>query len=185
MITDSITNTPFDIHGFRYVKYSESLRVDTVISDIAEISAMLQETESASEDDINSIVNLLKIQPARIDKVHLNQHESVLFELIKNLDSKISNIAIPNRKTSFLTFDSNEQRKEGFQTGIGLTTGMTFEAVSNKFPNLVHTVLFRDGNETIGRYLGKNEQGKLVFVNGDNYTEVLDNAAYRLTIKSK
>ncbi|WP_105634587.1 hypothetical protein, partial [Cronobacter dublinensis] len=100
LITDSITNTPFDITGFRYVKYSESLRVDTVMSDIAEITAMLEETESANEDDINSIVNLLKIQPAHINKVELNEQESVVYELIKNLDAKVSSLTNSNKENT-------------------------------------------------------------------------------------
>lgn len=183
LITDGITNTPFDINGFRYVKYSESLRVDTVINDVAEISAMLQETEKASEDDINSIVNLLKIQPAKIDKLQLNQHESVLYELIKNLDSKISYIANTNRKSNIL-LDVNTQSKDAYPTSRSPTTGLSFESVSNNLPNFIHSAVFQEGHETIGKYLGKNDAGNLIFKSGDSYYEILDTPANRLTLKS-
>ena len=92
LITDGRTNTPFDITGFRYVKYDHNLRVDTVMDNIAEIAAMLTETNAASDDDVNSIVKLLKIQPANIDRIELNQQDSLIFSMIKQLDEKMSRI---------------------------------------------------------------------------------------------
>jgi hypothetical protein len=92
LITDGRTNTPFDISGFRYVKYDHSLRIDSVLNDIDEISAMLSETEEASEDDVNSIIKLLKIQPANIEGVQLNEQDSLIFTMIKQLDEKMTRI---------------------------------------------------------------------------------------------
>jgi len=92
LITDGRTNTPFDITGFRYVKYSDTLRIDSVESDIDEIAAMLTETDIAPEEDVNSIVKLLKIQPAEIKNVKLTQQDTILFEMIKRLDEKMSRI---------------------------------------------------------------------------------------------
>ncbi|EAW2983176.1 hypothetical protein FEH47_08240 [Salmonella enterica] len=92
LITDGRTNTPFDITGFRYVKYDHTLRIDSVINDIDEISAMLLETETASDDDVNSIVKLLKIQPAKIENLQLNEQDTVIFEMIRRLDEKMTRI---------------------------------------------------------------------------------------------
>lgn len=98
LITDGQTNTPFDIAGFRYVKYDHSLRVDSVRSNIDEISAMLVETDKAPDDDVNSIVKLLKIQPAHIDKVQLNEQDSLIFSMIKQLDEKMSRMERMQKK---------------------------------------------------------------------------------------
>ncbi|EGM6182711.1 hypothetical protein I0E66_002114 [Salmonella enterica] len=92
LITDGRTNTPFDITGFRYVKYDHTLRVDSVMNDIDEIAAMLMETDEATEDDVNSIVKLLKIQPANVEHLQLNEKDSLIFEMIKRLDEKMSRI---------------------------------------------------------------------------------------------
>lgn len=92
LITDGRTNTPFDITGFRYVKYDHTLRIDSVINDISEISSMLIETEAASEDDVNSIVKLLKIQPASVEHLQLNEQDSLIFEMIQRLDEKMTRI---------------------------------------------------------------------------------------------
>lgn len=183
LITDGMTNTPFDITGFRYVKYSESLRVDTVMSDVAEISAMLEETEMASEDDINSIVNLLKIQPAHINKVQLNEQESVVYELIKNLDAKVSALSQNQRNTvinsSYYTSTANEHSKD--QTTL---SGKSFEEIASKHRPFLQRVTFRDGKIVIGKYIGKNENGDLVFRNGDTEYQCADSEFDRLTIFS-
>lgn len=169
LITDSITNTPFDITGFRYVKYSESLRVDSVMSDILEISAMLQETESASEDDINSIVNLLKIQPAHISKVQLNEQESVLYELVKNLDSKVSKLYNNGRNSNYRPPSAIERWANGFNSsnGMGLP-GMSFEVMYSEYPEFIHSSIFSDGKFTLGKYIGHSDTGAYIFRNEKN-----------------
>lgn len=93
LITDGREKAPFDIAGFRYVTYSASLRVDSVETEIELINEMLTETESAPEDDVNSIVKLLKIKPAHVDPVQLNQNESVIFNMFTKLQDKIENLA--------------------------------------------------------------------------------------------
>ncbi len=92
LITDGIEKPPFDLAGFRYVPYSPSLRVDTVNIEIELIKEMLIDTESAPEDDVNSIVKLLKIKPAKINHVQLNENESLIFNMINKLNNKIDSI---------------------------------------------------------------------------------------------
>lgn len=174
LITDSITNTPFDITGFRYVKYSESLRVDTVMNDILEIAAMLQETESASEDDINSIVNLLKIQPAHINKVQLNEQESVLYELVKNLDAKVSNLSSNSR-----VFSGSYRTREGLSSfkkneDYNLSSGLSFEIIRKQYPILANNLTFIYGTKIIGRFVHQNEKGLLIFSNGNEEFQFQD-----------
>lgn len=102
LITDGRTTTPFDITGFRYVKYDPSLRIDTVMKDINEIAAMLTETDEASEDDINSIVKLLRLQPAKLEHVQLNEQDTMMFRMIQRLDDKMSRIEDSQKKQSRL-----------------------------------------------------------------------------------
>lgn len=111
LITDGRTNTPFDITGFRYVKYDHTLRVDSVMNDIDEISAMLAETNKADDNDVNSIVKLLKIQPAQIDKVQLNEQDSLIFSMIKQLDEKMTRIERLQKPQSSLNafYDANHK----------------------------------------------------------------------------
>lgn len=167
LITDSITKTPFDITGFRYVKYSEALRVDTVQNDILEINSMLQETETASDDDINSIVNLLRIQPATVSKIELNSHESILFELIKNLDNKISRLSEPkNDKGGYSIYKSNTKAP---LTSMGVYTGKTLLALLTLDLNTLETIKFYDARTgtILGNYLGLSKNGSLLFQHGD------------------
>lgn len=168
LITDSITNTPFDITGFRYVKYSESLRVDTVMSDVLEISAMLQETESAAEDDINSIVNLLKIQPAHINKVQLNEQESVLYELVKNLDSKVSKLYNNGRNSNFKTQIGTERWAPSTFAFTSTLTGMPFMQMYKEHPEFLATSAFSDGKFTLGKYVGNTDTGDFIFRGNNN-----------------
>ncbi|OIX91523.1 hypothetical protein BFS14_22755 [Serratia fonticola] len=92
LIIDENTRAPFDINAFRFVVYSSTLRFDHVILDIEKIKKMLDETESAPDNDINSIVKLLQIQPAEIKPVRLNQQDSLMFDIIKRLDNKMTRL---------------------------------------------------------------------------------------------
>ncbi|EOW6671098.1 hypothetical protein ACOZZ3_001865 [Cronobacter dublinensis] len=172
LITDSITQTPFDITGFRYVKYSEALRVDTVQNDIFEIKSMLQETENASDDDINSIVNLLRIQPATVNKIELNSHESILFDLIKNLDKKISRIS-ETQSNNGVYSRSSSYAKPNLRTmdsykGKSLLELFTIDTETLK------TIKFYNPETgmILGNYVRLDEGNFLTFQNGSTMTSI-------------
>ncbi|NYS31330.1 hypothetical protein [Pantoea sp. WMus005] len=112
LITDGRDKAPFDISGFRYVPYTPSLRVDSVEREISSISEMLIETEAAPDDDVNSIVKLLKIKPAHVEPVELNSSESMLFNLITKLQDKIDALAPP--KTSRFVSNRKVAGTEGY-----------------------------------------------------------------------
>jgi hypothetical protein len=168
LITDGLTNTPFDITGFRYVQYNPNLRIDTVIRDISEVSAMLTETEAAPEDDVNSIIKLLRIQPAHIDRLQLSAQDSVLFEMIKNLDSKINQLA---PQSSFRKV-SKKESKEGY--------ALTFTEALRLAPRTLKGRPFRNAKGPIGIYAGVTEDGDHIFKFDDqqiifpSYSEFLD-----------
>lgn len=149
LITDGLTNTPFDITGFRYVQYNPNLRIDTVIRDISEVSAMLKETEAAPEDDVNSIIKLLRIQPAHIDRLQLSAQDSVLFDMIKNLDSKINNL------TSTPAFPKNLKRDNNFT--------LSFSEALRLAPKTITGRKFRNSRGLIGVYAGETPDGYHIF----------------------
>ena len=154
LITDGRESAPFDIAGFRYVRYSPSLRVDTVRIETEAIAEMLKETEAAPEDDVNSIVKLLKIQPAQVDRVELNQQESVFFEMFKVLDKKISTL------TSDLKRMPN---KDIFHSTSDFQNLVTFgDVLKRENPN-PSDYIYRNWDKVIGKFYGTNENGDLVF----------------------
>lgn len=152
LITDGRTNTPFDITGFRYVKYDHSLRVDSVKDNIAEISAMLDETYTAPDDDVNSIVKLLKIQPAHIDRVQLNKQDSLIFSMIKQLDDKMSRIeraqrnSIPQSSENFHSKSLNQAIQENIEARESINAFIR--------DNVDKTIKLRNGTIVISK---KNE----------------------------
>lgn len=93
LITDGKEKAPFDISGFRYVQYSPALRVDQCVQDINKIADMLNETTTASENDVNSIVKLLEIDPATVDTTKLNNEDSLIFKMIMNINDRLDKLS--------------------------------------------------------------------------------------------
>ncbi len=160
LITDGRDKAPFDISGFRYVSYTPTLRVDSVEREIISIGEMLLETETAPEDDVNSIVKLLKIQPAHVEPLELNKNESMIFSMFSKLEDKIDSI-LP--KTSSWSVQSSR--------GVGLDE---IAVVDHKLPERKRLIDFLESdpegiaNEKFimdGDYLGQ-----LVSFDKDQFT---------------
>lgn len=66
LIKDRRTEKVFDIQGLRYTEYDDSLRIDAVNKDVARISAAISETATASEKNLNSVVQLAGIKAAEV-----------------------------------------------------------------------------------------------------------------------
>ncbi|ADW74159.1 hypothetical protein Rahaq_2552 [Rahnella aceris] len=92
LIKDSITESIFDVQGFRYAQYDNTLRIDNVKNEISKLANALNETYE-SKTDINSIVQLLQIEPAKIDnKTELSDSDTIIFQAINELTKKVENI---------------------------------------------------------------------------------------------
>ncbi|HIH8975757.1 TPA: hypothetical protein ACYUTM_000817 [Serratia marcescens] len=108
LIKDNKTENIFDVQGFRYAQYDSTLRIDNVKNEILKISMALTETYEANSD-INSIVQLLQIEPAKIDnKTELNEGDTVLFRAITDLKESIESLTI---KQSRLDENLSKNRK--------------------------------------------------------------------------
>lgn len=89
LIKDNKTDNIFDVQGFRYSPYDQALRIDNVNNEISKISNALKETFDAT-NDINSIVQLLQIEPAEIKgKTQLTEGDTFLLNSINELKSMI------------------------------------------------------------------------------------------------
>lgn len=93
LIKDNKTENIFDVQGFRYAQYDSALRIDNVKNEITKFSSALKDTYAAT-GDINSIVQLLEIEPAKIDtKTELTASDTVLFRAINELTKKVEKLS--------------------------------------------------------------------------------------------
>lgn len=87
LVRDKITDKVFDIQGLRHTEYDGSLRVDSVQKDIDKISKALNETASASSNDINSVIQLAGIKAAEVpDSRTISSDTQVLLSAIAALE---------------------------------------------------------------------------------------------------
>lgn len=93
LIKDIQTGRVFDIQGLRALDYDESLRIDSVQKNIDEIANTIKETYEHQGDDINSLIQLLSIQPAKLsDSFELSNESSLILKAIDGIQSRIGNI---------------------------------------------------------------------------------------------
>lgn len=91
LIKDDKTISPFDVQAFRYCEYDSSMRIDNAQNNTMSISKALTSTFSADENDVNSIVQLLKIQPAQVgEKTVLSQENTLILKAIRELEQRVT-----------------------------------------------------------------------------------------------
>jgi len=102
LIKDEKTINPFDVQAFRHVEYDSSLRIDNAYANINSITKALTSTFQADNDEVNSIVQLLKIQPASVgEKTVLSTQDTLIFEAIQEISKKIdSSMRTENNTTN-------------------------------------------------------------------------------------
>lgn len=111
IIKDKDTNSPFDVSGFRYTEYDQILRIDNVQNEIVSISKALKDTFE-SQDDINSVVQLLKVKPAEIGEVtKLNTNETFILNMLSKLDGKIDKFSNSTEKKGLFDNEIEASKK--------------------------------------------------------------------------
>ncbi|MFB4362602.1 hypothetical protein RAC65_18310 [Pantoea sp. BS_8] len=94
LIKDDKTLSPFDVQAFRYCEYDTSLRIDNAFNNISSIEKALKSTYAADESDVNSIVQLLKIQPAQVgEKTILSSTDTLILDAINDLNSRFNSMS--------------------------------------------------------------------------------------------
>lgn len=104
LIKDTATHRIFDIAGFRDVEYEESLRVDTIQSNVPLIADTIKNTYESKGTEINSLVSLLSIEPAKVEKsIPITIDTELLLNSINSIDLRIKDLEskITRTKTVF------------------------------------------------------------------------------------
>lgn len=102
LIKDFKTGRVFDIQGLRAIDYDESLRIDSVQAKIKEIANTIKETyENEEEGNVNSLIQLLSIKPAKLNESFVISEESgLILKAINDIQNRISNVE--SRNSNFL-----------------------------------------------------------------------------------
>jgi len=110
LIKDIKTERIFDIQGLRTTTYNEDLRIDSVQTNVIEVSKGLKETFEADVAEVNSLVQLLSIKPAQLnDTVKLTDDSSVILKAIDSLSDRLGYIenSIRPSKRKYLSNDTD------------------------------------------------------------------------------
>lgn len=90
LIKDDRTISPFDVQAFRYCEYDSSLRIDNAFNNIKSLEKAIISTFEADTNDVNSIVQLLRIEPAKVgEKTQLSKQDTLIFETLNQILNKI------------------------------------------------------------------------------------------------
>jgi len=93
LIKDEKTDRIFDIQGLRYTEYDSTLRVDSVTEAISQIAKSIIETRDAGQNDVNSLIQLLRIAPAAMPKPkQLNDETKLILNAINELTVRIATL---------------------------------------------------------------------------------------------
>lgn len=120
LIKDIKTNRIFDIQGLRTIDYDDKLRIDEVEVSIATIAKALIETYGSSADDVNSLIQLLSIQPATISsRIEISKESSLILESLNDIASRLTRL----EKNDFFNekFSKNVKRYDinNFKIALG------------------------------------------------------------------
>lgn len=118
LIKDSKTPRSFDISGLRCIDYDENLRVDNVESIIEQISTSLKETMSCKGDEVNSLIQLLAVDAAKLpERVKVSDDTGMILMEIQRLRDDMNHmyserirrgpIVIPDKPTTIMVLLPN------------------------------------------------------------------------------
>lgn len=112
LIKDSKTNRVFDIQGFRDLEYDENLRIDIVQDIIEDLAERMKITYADRDNQINSLVKLLGINPAELsDTTNISVETELILSQLSSIDNRLNLIENTN-KTQSKYFLNNPTVKE-------------------------------------------------------------------------
>lgn len=93
LMRDSLTKRAFDIQGFRDIEYDENLRIDNVEATKKLIAETLINTYKDAGTEINSLVSLLGIHPAKVTtNVAISKDTEIILSTLDNFGARLSKI---------------------------------------------------------------------------------------------
>ncbi|HET8884716.1 MAG TPA: hypothetical protein VFM70_00005 [Salinimicrobium sp.] len=108
LIKDSKTKRIFDIQGFRDLEYDEILRIDNVQDSIDLLAEAITSTYEQDDSEINSLIKLLGITPAKIEKeTKISTDTELILNSLSSLEKRVGNFEDMERRKDFL-------KKRGF-----------------------------------------------------------------------
>jgi len=158
LIKDDKTISPFDVQAFRYCEYDTNLRIDNAFNNISSITKALKSTSAADESDVNSIVQLLKIQPAQVgEKTILSSTDTLILDAINDLNNRLS-----GNSSIIATHQKTTKLKDG-PTNIGESF---LYQICNYKPEAYYKNFYVKGVKTLGEYIGvdRNPTGELCYL---------------------
>lgn len=100
LIKDLRTKRIFDIQGFRDIEYDETLRIDTVETTIQDLSELIKNTFENRQTEINSLVSLLGIEPAKLtEKKKISSDTELILNTLSIIDKRLSIIESINQQS--------------------------------------------------------------------------------------
>lgn len=102
LIKDNKTSRIFDIQGWREVQYDANMRIDKIEEAIPELTHALKSAYKDAGKSINSITQLLGIEPAKVTKTEVSRDTELLLDAIDNINWRLNRIEndSPNRNSS-------------------------------------------------------------------------------------
>lgn len=91
LIKDIKTKRIFDIQGLRDIEYDESLRIDNVESIVIDLSEVIKNTYDNRSKEINSLVSLLGIEPAKLsEKKKISGETELILNSLSSIDKRMT-----------------------------------------------------------------------------------------------
>ena len=98
LVKDRSTDKVFDIQGLRYTEYDHSLRIDSVQKDIDKISKTINETSTATETDINSVIKLAGLKVAEVPEARtVSADTQLILTAVSSLERRLERAESRNR----------------------------------------------------------------------------------------
>ena len=130
LIKDSATQRIFDIQGLRCAEYDETLRVDSVKTGVERLSSTIRDTESLNSGDVNSIIQLLAIQPAEEPKAkEISPDTGVILSAINDVSSRLSII----ERGANISLNKKHLRQKGLEIPVQNLGDDAFELNNQRF----------------------------------------------------
>lgn len=91
LLKDKNTKRIFDIQGFRDFEYDSSLRIDNVQIEVENLAELIINTYNSQGEEINSLVSLLSISPAKMkENKKISSETELILNSLSILDKRIA-----------------------------------------------------------------------------------------------
>ena len=116
LLKDEKTIRIFDIQGFRDLEYNSNLRIDEVNKSIEKLADSIATTYDTKDGDVNSIIDLLKINKAQIKgEINLSPETNLILDQLQDLRMEVNDLKEKQIKETDWLF-SKEYSIEGTPT---------------------------------------------------------------------